>query len=219
MYPNNDGTTWTVASKDHELENKAIITAYSIVAEMRDGSPISADDYRVVSATSAVTAHPTMQVDLPDDFVVVGGGARTNYAGAGNLLFASYPTPDLQGWIASAKDHDISDPASITVWAIGLKKSFLQRAGMTVKSFYSSSSPDCKSPKHHLCRSELLSYWRWGTCKLERGGKPSHSELPAGSPNGIRSREGSCHCGPFNDNRLCYRIPGELVTVFGLYFI
>ncbi len=139
MYPSNDGTTWTVASKDHELESKATITAYSIVADMKDGSPISADDYRVLSATSAVTAHPTMQVDVPDGFVVVGGGARTNYAGAGSLLFASYPTPDLQGWIASAKDHDISNPASITVWAIGLKKSFLRRAGMAVRSFYSTS--------------------------------------------------------------------------------
>jgi hypothetical protein len=139
MYPNNDGTTWTVASKDHEVESKAVITAYSIVAEMANGSPISVDDYRVVSATSALAAHPTMQVDLPDEFVVVGGGARTNYAGAGSLLFASYPTPDLRGWIASAKDHLTSDPVTITVWAIGLKKSFLQGAGMTVKSFYTSS--------------------------------------------------------------------------------
>ena len=146
MYPNNDGTVWTVASKDHEFESKATITAYCILAKMKDGSPISADDYRVVSATSTVTAHPTMQVDLPNDFVVVGGGARANYAGAGSLLFASYPTPNSQGWIASAKDHDISDPASITVWAIGLKKSFLKGAGMTVKSFYSSSSPTVNHP-------------------------------------------------------------------------
>jgi len=139
MYPNNDGTVWTVASKDHELESEAIITAYSIVATMKDGSPISADNYRVVSGTSAVVPHPTMQVDLPDGFVVVGGGARANYGGAGSLLFASYPTPDMRGWIGSAKDHDISDPASITVWAIGLRKSFLQNAGMTVKSVYGSS--------------------------------------------------------------------------------
>ena len=78
MYPNDNGTTWTVASKDHINASPARVIAYCIVAQMRDGSPIQANHYTVVSATSTVAAHPTLQVDLPAGFVVVGGGARAN---------------------------------------------------------------------------------------------------------------------------------------------
>jgi len=149
MYPNDKGTTWTVASKDHIIESKARVIAYCIVAQMKDGSPISADNYKVVNATSAVVANqPTMQVDLPIGYTIVGGGARTNYSGEGSLLFASYPTAQLRGWIGSAKDHVQLDPATITVWAIGLKESFLKRAGMIVRLFNTTSSLPANHPRH-----------------------------------------------------------------------
>ena len=147
MYPNDNGTTWTVASKDHIAASPARVIAYAIVAQMRDGSPIQADNYTVVSATSAVAAHPTLQVDLPAGFVVVGGGARANYGGVGSMLFASYPTVGLGGWVGSAKDHLQSDPATITVWAIGLRESFLRQFGMFVSSFNSTSSPVANHPR------------------------------------------------------------------------
>jgi vibriolysin len=147
MYPNDNGTAWTVASKDHEIASKATVTAYCIVAHMRDGTPITPENYRVVSATSAGAAHPTMQVNVPDGFIVVGGGARTNWAGAGSLLFASYPTADLRGWVGSGKDHDVSDPATITVWAIGLKESFLRRNRMVVRLSEMTSSPPTNHPR------------------------------------------------------------------------
>jgi len=142
MYPNSDGTTWTVASKDHIAASPASIVAYCIVARMNDGSPIPAGDHIVVSQTSGVAAHPSQQVNLPSEFVVVGGGAMANYGtGVGSLLYASYPTDDLSGWIGSGKDHDVSDPTTITVWAIGLKKSFLSAASMRVTSIREISSP------------------------------------------------------------------------------
>jgi len=147
MYPNESGTTWTVASKDHIAVSKAGIIAYCIVAQMKEGTPISADNYRIVSATSGVAAHPTLQVDLPSGFTVVGGGARVNYTGVGNMLYASYPTAGLGGWVGSAKDHCQSDPATITTWAIGLKESFLKNAGMLVSSFKSTSSPVANHPR------------------------------------------------------------------------
>ena len=148
MYPNHNGTTWTVASKDHFTESKARIIAYCVVAKMKDGSPISADNYKVVNATSAVAGQPTMRVDLPVGYTVVGGGARTNYSGDGSILFASYPTAQLRGWVGSAKDHGQSDPATITVWAIGLNESFLKRAGMIVRLFNTTSPHPANHPRH-----------------------------------------------------------------------
>ena len=92
MYPNASGTTWTVASKDHIDSSPARIFAYCIVAQMKNGSPIFPGNYTVVSATSAVAAHPTQQADVPAGSLVVGGGAKVNWSGPGNMLFASYPT-------------------------------------------------------------------------------------------------------------------------------
>src|SRR5258707_10281987 len=146
MYPNYQGTTWTVASKDHEFASPATVTAYCIVAEMSNGAPIPEDHYRVVSATSARVAHPSTQAIIPDGFIVVGGGACANWSGAGSLLFASYPTPGLRSWLGAAKDHDISDPSTITVWAIGLRESFLKRFGMVVRLKEVTSSPPVNHP-------------------------------------------------------------------------
>ena len=147
MYPNDDGTTWTVASKDHLYPSPASIVAYCIVAKLSDGSPIPADAYIVVSETSGVANHPSQQVNLPSEFVVVGGGAMANYgSGVGSMLYASYPTDDLSGWIGSAKDHEVPDPTTITVWAIGLSRSFLSGAGMEVTSFSGTSSPPVNHP-------------------------------------------------------------------------
>ena len=53
---------------------------------------------------------------------MVAGGARVNYAGAGNLLTASYPL-DSNTWKAGSKDHLGSDPATIDVHALGIKVS------------------------------------------------------------------------------------------------
>jgi len=140
MFPNNEGTTWTVSAKDHLVPSPASVVAYCIVARQRNGEPIPSDSYKIVSQTSNIDAHPTQQVDLPEGFSVVGGGARANYQGLGSILFASNPTPGLDGWVGSAKDHIQSDPASITVWAIGLKDSFLRDAHLTVSSKTSTSA-------------------------------------------------------------------------------
>ena len=130
MFPSDDGTTWTVSAKDHVLPSPASVVGYCIVAQKRDKTPIPTEYYKIVSETGDVAAHPTQQVNLPAGFSIVGGGARANYKGPGSILYRSDPTPDLDGWVGAAKYHLESDPASITVWAIGLKKSFLKEATM-----------------------------------------------------------------------------------------
>ena len=66
-------------------------------------------------------------VSVPDDYVVVGGGAVAANAPFGNLLTASNPTDDLRAWEVSAKDHYYSNPIKIRAWAIGLKVAGLTR--------------------------------------------------------------------------------------------
>jgi hypothetical protein len=146
MYPNDVGTTWTVASKDHDISSPASITAYIVVATLRSGEPIPPEFYKIVSVTSGIAPHPTATATLPDHFVVVGGGARANWTGDGSLLYGSYPTPDGSGWIGASKDHAHSDPSTITVWAIGLKKSFLDHTS-TIVTLQELSSPPVNHPQ------------------------------------------------------------------------
>jgi hypothetical protein len=149
MFPSNNGTVWTVTSKDHEQPSPASIVAYCIVAQMKNKTPIPTGVYKIVSQTSNVAAHPTQQVNLPDGFSLVGGGARANYRGQGSLLFASYPTPGMDGWVGSSKDHLKSDPASIIVWAIGLEQSFLRNANMLSNLTSNETTSAIASHPHH----------------------------------------------------------------------
>jgi phage tail protein X len=64
-------------------------------------------------------AHPQVTVGLPSGYKLIGGGAQVNWRGNGNLLVASFPNGNT--WSAKGKDHNVSDPSSITAWAIGLE--------------------------------------------------------------------------------------------------
>lgn len=59
-------------------------------------------------------------VQVPDDYVVVGGGVAGS-ANPGNFITASYPNSSLSAWLVSTKDHLIPNPAAIRAYAIGLK--------------------------------------------------------------------------------------------------
>jgi hypothetical protein len=135
MFPNGSGTTWTATSKDHLEVSRARIIGYCIVAQMKNGTPIPNNNYSIVVGTSMATPHPSLQVNLPLGFTLVGGGARTNYSGLGNMLYESSPRSGVDAWVGAAKDHIQSDPSTITVWAIGLRTSFLNDAGMSVSTF------------------------------------------------------------------------------------
>ena len=116
-FPNSD-QSWEARSKDHDIPDPARITAYAIGVRHRDGTR---NLRRLMkSATSPIAPHPTMQVCLEDGWILTGGGAFDNWSGDGNLLTATYPQGSC--WIAAGKDHIHSDPASITVYAIGVRE-------------------------------------------------------------------------------------------------
>src|SRR6059058_2815111 len=111
---------WDVAAKDHIVPSPARVTAFCIAA-----SSIVAD------TTPAPVHHPEADAVLPAGFVLVGGGARVNWnpaTDAGSLLYASHPGTG-QSWHAAAKDHMIPSPATVTAFAIGLSRRFLDDAG------------------------------------------------------------------------------------------
>lgn len=130
IWPNNY-QYWSATAKDHILPDHATVSAYAIIGRMSNGQPISNDDYIIVEQTSVPASHPQTQVVLPYGFTLVGGGARVNWSGEGNMLTASYP--DGNSWVARAKDHQKSSVATVTAFAIGLRDSFLASHGIRVQ--------------------------------------------------------------------------------------
>lgn len=74
---------------------------------------------QLFAATGALAQHPRAQVTVPAGYKIIGGGALSNWSGAGNLLAASYPATPTQ-WVAAAKDHEVISPASLTAFALAI---------------------------------------------------------------------------------------------------
>lgn len=110
-------TVWEARSKDHGASDPATITAYAIGIRARNGQ---APKTFVQTSVSSVKPHPAKGETLPEEWTLSGGGARTNWHGAGNLLWASYPS-DERSWRAAGKDHVDPSPASVSVFVIGIK--------------------------------------------------------------------------------------------------
>jgi hypothetical protein len=71
-------------------------------------------------ATSGPAQHPSVDVNVPAGFKILGGGALDHWSGMGNLLTASYPK-GLQTWSVAGKDHEQVSPASISAYALALQ--------------------------------------------------------------------------------------------------
>ena len=74
---------------------------------------------QLFQAVTDPQAHPLVDVVVPSNFKIIGGGAYDHWHGAGNLLTASYPM-NAQTWRAAGKDHEIVSPAGITAYALAL---------------------------------------------------------------------------------------------------
>jgi len=108
---------WRVKSKDQIYPDPSSITGYALALY----DPEDKYDVKIFNDTSAVAAHPSISVTVEEGYVLTGGGAcsHCDYR-KGNLLTATYPS-SVSTWTAAAKDHFIPDPASLTVYAIGIK--------------------------------------------------------------------------------------------------
>jgi hypothetical protein len=122
-YPNDDLSGWVVSSKDHEVPNPHELTTYVIGMKIAGMSKQQLMDSIFVSQSdSGVAPHPEAETGVPSgEFVLVGGGFRVDWHGAGNLATASFPSTEFS-WKARSKDHHFPDPANLHVWAIGLRR-------------------------------------------------------------------------------------------------
>jgi hypothetical protein len=115
-------TTWVASSKDHLFPCPHTLSVYAVGLRLRDrrGSPIPRSEllqyFRLNQSTSAIGSHVHSESLIPRRLFRLGGGARVNYSGAGNLLVRSVPTPE--GWAALSMDHTVVSPASLTAYTI-----------------------------------------------------------------------------------------------------
>jgi hypothetical protein len=125
-YPDMIAQQWVAESKDHVQSNPHRLRAFSIGLLVRG---MSVDDLRpkvrITSRNSPTPAGHTATAFAtpPSDELLIGGGAESLWGGAGQLLTGSYPSNvGVFGasWIAKAKDHEASDLARITSYAISI---------------------------------------------------------------------------------------------------
>jgi len=138
--------TWFAAGKDHESSSPASITAFALA--LRD--PNNEWEVIIKPEASNPAPHPQAVATLPAGYILTGGGAFVDWHGAGNLLTASFPNSDLS-WEARGKDHDVSDPSRITAYAIGVKP----RSGNQLTSIVKNATGASEAhPNAHVCLPE-----------------------------------------------------------------
>ena len=98
--------------------------------------------FRVFSGKSTPSDQPTVTVEVPEGYLIVGGGATTNWhlPEPGNPLVSCFPT-DSRHWFAASEAHSVSSPATLTAYAIAIKDD----GNLDVK-FFSAKSPQSDAP-------------------------------------------------------------------------
>jgi hypothetical protein len=77
---------------------------------------------KVIYGTTSFLQHPFGWISVPDDYVLVGGGAWTwGWSHDGGFLTESRPDSTLDTWFASSKDHINYDPHYLTIYAICMR--------------------------------------------------------------------------------------------------
>jgi hypothetical protein len=123
--PTRDLDGWVVASKDHAEATDAHQLSVYLLALRIEG--MRRDDLRRVvqifeAHSAAPQAYPTAEVLVEASHAVLSGGFWVDWHGEGNLATASFPNAAGNGWIAKSKEHIKSSPATISAYAIGIKK-------------------------------------------------------------------------------------------------
>lgn len=124
---------WRAESKDHVLSAPGWVETelHALPPTITVAGVAYQLQARHVSATSAVAAHPEVDVvGLRGEYALTAIGATVdwrrydafgNQVAAGNLLWKLEPRADVGGASVAAKDHIVSSPASVTAHALGIK--------------------------------------------------------------------------------------------------
>jgi hypothetical protein len=111
-----DDQTCVAAAKAHGTADPATLDMFSVAVS----DPKNEWDVVVRSATSAPAGAPCQTVQLPEGYALTGGGAFDHWSTVGGLLTASRPY-GTAGWMACAKQHEVTEATSITAYAIGIR--------------------------------------------------------------------------------------------------
>jgi hypothetical protein len=122
-YPEDDH--WIATGHDHSQVSTGRITAYAIGLRCRLPG-LTVVHTITASPPSQKAAWPQAQRPIDSQYLLVGGGARAEWSGYGQILTASYPDEEEHAWVATSKDHLHSDPGRVTAYAVGLKVSIAQ---------------------------------------------------------------------------------------------
>ncbi len=117
-FPESDNT-WLARGKDHTKADWTSISVFALAVY----DPDDIWEVRIFqSRPSASGGWPEQEVTVESGYVMVGGGAKTDFTGAGNMLIASHPVDESKTtWHVQAKDHVQADAGKITAYAVGLK--------------------------------------------------------------------------------------------------
>jgi hypothetical protein len=120
-------TTWEARSKDHIVADPHILFTYAIGMQLQGVTRETLRaQIKVTTATSPVSSRPIAVATGPMNELPLGGGAKVDYTGAGNMLVWSRPGLcaglSCTSWTAGAKDHLFDDPASITAYSITMSE-------------------------------------------------------------------------------------------------
>ncbi len=111
------GNGWACQAKDHFGASPATVTAHALAIENRSDIEVL-----YTTGTSEVAHHPELHLPIAlGDQLLVGGGCRTDFSGAGNLLWAAHPSPEGDRWICGGKDHRAPDRAKVAGESISLR--------------------------------------------------------------------------------------------------
>lgn len=129
-WPNN---RWVAESKSHIDTDDHTLRIYATGLKIDGVTPETLRSVMIVqpSTPSSSQGHPNNYAWLPSGYTVVGGGAKVNWSGWGNLLVQSNPSG--QGWFVSSKDHIYSSPATIDAWVIGIQNYIPGYGNISVK--------------------------------------------------------------------------------------
>jgi hypothetical protein len=117
-YPDAAGGAWIGKAKDHTDSDTGYFTAYALGLKCK--VPGVSLDRSIQMGVSARAAVPTVTASVPAGYVMVGGGALSNWKTAGSLLTASYPRSPTS-WEARSKDQDTVELVVLNAYAIGIK--------------------------------------------------------------------------------------------------
>ncbi|MCY0929465.1 hypothetical protein OTB20_25345 [Streptomyces sp. H27-H1] len=134
-FPREDRKAWLASSKDHLIEDKHVLTCYAIglsISGMGFQEILNLLNFAEETSPSKVS-HPIWWAPVPVDrgFTLISGGFRVNMDSndPGNLATGSFPD-FAQQWTARSKDHVTPSKATITSFAISIKKLITVMQGM-----------------------------------------------------------------------------------------